>query len=56
MGISTEDPEGVVVDALMGVGGPLAPPTAAPEVPAVASTITAAAAAAGHTNHFLMNA
>jgi hypothetical protein len=56
MGIRTEDPEGVVVDALIAMDGPLAARGTPLEFPAVASTITAAAAAAGHTNHFLMNA
>ena len=56
MGMTTEDPDGVVVDALIGVGEPLAPGRAPPELPAAPSTITAATAAAGHTNHFLMNA
>jgi hypothetical protein len=56
MGITTEDPDDVVVDAVIGVDEPLAPGRAPPGLPAAPSTITAATAAAGHTSHFLMNA
>jgi hypothetical protein len=56
MEIKSEDPAEVVVDALIGAGDPLAPLGAPLEVPAVASTAKAAAAAARHANHFLMSA
>jgi hypothetical protein len=55
MGIESDDPDEFVVDALIGTGGPLAPGGTPPELPAVPRTITAAAAAARHTNHFLMD-